>query len=214
MLISAVRSRAVSLPLQPVPYSVERAGTKREWGKTRLTPHRPKPSLQYVIVEIDTDDGITGVGEACTDIGFFGEPVEEVQSAIDLEARSDLHRRQSVQLAPFAAAPQQVRLPAAHLAGARSTQREVDAAPFHEPVHDVEQRRHLLHLVDHDEAGTVPALLLNQKFRCLQIAPVRRWQQQVDPRHIGKLGGEQGTLALRPRPPQKKGPRRIRPQLK
>ena len=88
MLISAVRSRAVSLPLQPVPYSVERAGTKREWGKTRLTPHRPKPSLQYVMVEIDTDDGITGVGEACTDIGFFGEPVEEVQSAIDLEARS------------------------------------------------------------------------------------------------------------------------------
>ena len=84
MLITAVRSRAVSLPLQPVPYSVERAGTKREWGKTRLTPHRPKPSLQYVIVEIDTDDGITGVGEACTDIGFFGEPVEEVQSAIDL----------------------------------------------------------------------------------------------------------------------------------
>jgi putative nucleotidyltransferase with HDIG domain len=84
MLITAVRSRAVLLPLQPVPYSVERAGTKREWGKTRLTPHRPKPSLQYVIVEIDTDDGITGVGEACTDIGFFGEPVEEVQSAIDL----------------------------------------------------------------------------------------------------------------------------------
>ena len=84
MLITAVRSRAVSLPLQPVPYSVERAGTKREWGKTRLTPHRPKASLQYVIVEIDTDDGITGVGEACTDIGFFGEPVEEVQSAIDL----------------------------------------------------------------------------------------------------------------------------------
>ena len=83
-MITAVRSRAVSLPLQPVPYSVERAGTKREWGKTRLTPHRPKPSLQYVIVEIDTDDGITGVGEACTDIGFFGEPVEEVQSAIDL----------------------------------------------------------------------------------------------------------------------------------
>ena len=83
----------------------ERAGTKREWGKTRLTPHRPKPSLQYVIAEIDTDDGITGVGEACTDIGFFGEPVEEVQSAIDLEARSDLHRRQSVHLAPFAAGP-------------------------------------------------------------------------------------------------------------
>ena len=84
MVITAVRSRAVSLPLAPVPYSTERGGTKREWGMTRLTPHRPEPSLEYVIVEIDTDGGITGVGEACTDIGFFGEPVEEVQSAIDL----------------------------------------------------------------------------------------------------------------------------------
>ena len=84
VVISAVRSRAVSLPLAPVPYSTERGGTKREWGMTRLTPHRPEASLEYVIVEIDTDGGITGVGEACTDIGFFGEPVEEVQSAIDL----------------------------------------------------------------------------------------------------------------------------------
>ena len=84
MLITEVRTRAVSLPLVPPPYSTERAGTKREWGRTRLTPHRPQPSLEYVIVEIDSDSGITGVGEACTDIGFFGEPLEEVQSAIDL----------------------------------------------------------------------------------------------------------------------------------
>jgi L-alanine-DL-glutamate epimerase-like enolase superfamily enzyme len=84
MLITEVRSTAVSLPLAPVPYSTERGGTKREWDMTRLTPHRPEASLEYVIVEIDTDSGITGVGEACTDIGFFGEPVEEVQSAIDL----------------------------------------------------------------------------------------------------------------------------------
>ena len=84
VLITAVRSRAVSLPLTPVPYCTERGGTKREWEMTRLTPHRPEASLEYVIVEIDTDGGITGVGEACTDIGFFGEPVEEVQSAIDL----------------------------------------------------------------------------------------------------------------------------------
>ena len=84
MLITGVRTRAVSLPLAPVSYSTERGGTKREWGMTRLTPHRPEPSLEYVIVEIDSDGGITGVGEACTDIGFFGEPLEEVQSAIDL----------------------------------------------------------------------------------------------------------------------------------
>ena len=51
------------------------AAPSGEWGMTRLTPHRPEPSLEYVIVEIDSDSGITGVGEACTDIGFFGEPL-------------------------------------------------------------------------------------------------------------------------------------------
>ena len=36
MVITAVRSRTVSLPLAPVPYSTERGGTKREWGMTRI----------------------------------------------------------------------------------------------------------------------------------------------------------------------------------
>jgi L-alanine-DL-glutamate epimerase-like enolase superfamily enzyme len=39
--------------------------------------------LEYVLVEIETDEGVTGVGEAQVDIGFFGHTLEEVQVAID-----------------------------------------------------------------------------------------------------------------------------------
>lgn len=84
MKITNVSTTAVSLPLNPVPYSTAEAGTKREWGRlSRWNPHRSEPSLDYVIVTVETDDGITSVGEAATDIGFFGEPVEEVKNAID-----------------------------------------------------------------------------------------------------------------------------------
>ena len=84
MKISNVSTIAVSLPWKPPPYSTERAGTKREWGRQyRWSPHRPDPALDYVIVSVETDEGITGIGEAATDIGFFGEPVEEVKCAIE-----------------------------------------------------------------------------------------------------------------------------------
>ncbi len=39
--------------------------------------------LEYVIVKISTDDGIIGIGESVSDIGFFGETLEEVKMAID-----------------------------------------------------------------------------------------------------------------------------------
>lgn len=85
MKISKVSTKAVSVPWKPAPYSSERAGTKREWGRQiRWSPHQPDPVLNYVIVTIETDEGITGIGEAATDIGFFGEPLEEVKSAIEL----------------------------------------------------------------------------------------------------------------------------------
>lgn len=84
MKISNVSTIAVSLPWKPPPYSTERAGTKREWGRQiRLSPHQPELVLNYVIVFVGTDEGITGIGEAATDIGFFGEPLEEVQIAIE-----------------------------------------------------------------------------------------------------------------------------------
>lgn len=84
MKISDVSTIAVSLPWKPAPYSTERAGTKREWGRQlRWSPYRPDPTLNYVIVMVETDEGIRGIGEASTDIGFFGEPLEEVKNAIE-----------------------------------------------------------------------------------------------------------------------------------
>ena len=84
MKISKVSTIAVGLPWKLPPYSTERAGTKREWDRQiRWSPHQPDPILNYIIVTIDTDEGIIGIGEAATDIGFFGEPFEEVKLAID-----------------------------------------------------------------------------------------------------------------------------------
>jgi len=84
MKISNVSTIAVSLPWKPPPYSTEMAGTKREWGRNiRGFSYIADLTLNYVIVTVDTDEGITGVGEAATDIGFFGEPLEEVKYAIE-----------------------------------------------------------------------------------------------------------------------------------
>jgi L-alanine-DL-glutamate epimerase-like enolase superfamily enzyme len=84
MKISNVSTIAVSLPWKSPPYSMEMAGTKREWGRNfRGFSYIPDLTLNYVIVTVETDEGITGVGEAATDIGFFGEPLEEVKYAIE-----------------------------------------------------------------------------------------------------------------------------------
>lgn len=84
MKISSVTTTAVRMPIPKPPYSTEGAGTKREWYRLgRITSKRPEPVLEYVIVRIETDDGAVGIGESVTDIGFFGEPIEEVRSAID-----------------------------------------------------------------------------------------------------------------------------------
>ena len=84
MKISSVSTAAVSLPWKSPPYSSERAGTKREWDRQiRWSPHQPDPVLNYVIVIVGTDEGIIGIGEAATDIGFFGEPLEEVKYAVE-----------------------------------------------------------------------------------------------------------------------------------
>ena len=86
MKITDISTIAVALPLPPPRYSGERAGTKREWNKLkRITTEKPNRQLEYVIVAIHTDEGLSGVGESATDIAFFGEPLEEVQSAIDIQ---------------------------------------------------------------------------------------------------------------------------------
>jgi hypothetical protein len=72
----------------------------------------------------------------------------------------------------------------------------VHAALLHEPLHDIEQLRHLLHLVDHNELGAVPALLLDQQLGVLQVAPVGRRQQQVDPWHVPQRKNVAGGSVL------------------
>ena len=84
MKITSVSTTPVRLSIPPGSYASDTAGTKREWGRlSRLSPKRPTTLLEYLIVRIDTDEGVTGIGEAPVDIGFFGQTFEEVQAAID-----------------------------------------------------------------------------------------------------------------------------------
>lgn len=83
MKITAVTATPVRLPIPYPLYPGEGAGTKIEWSKrSRFTPLRPTPMLEYVLVRIETDEGVIGWGEAQADIGFFGETVEQVHAAV------------------------------------------------------------------------------------------------------------------------------------
>ena len=142
-----------------------------------------------------------------------GGQVAVIQQSDQIHAGPDFHRREAVQLTPFAATPEEIGLTPANLAGTGSAEGEADAAVLDEPVHGVEECRHLLHLVDHDEVPAVPALFVDQQLRVLQIAPVGLRAQQIDPGHVGKLGPEQGALARLPRSPEEERCRWIGPQL-
>ncbi len=83
MKITAVTATPVRLSIPYPLYPGVGAGTKIEWGKrSRFTPLRPTPMLEYVLVRVETDEGVTGWGEAQADIGFFGETVEQVRAAV------------------------------------------------------------------------------------------------------------------------------------
>lgn len=85
MKIRAVTAASVQMPVSHAPYSTENAGTKISWNgrRSRVSPKRPSPSLDYNIVRIETDAGITGLGEAPADIGFFGQTSEEVKASVE-----------------------------------------------------------------------------------------------------------------------------------
>jgi L-alanine-DL-glutamate epimerase-like enolase superfamily enzyme len=85
MKITRIYSTPIRIPLRCFFYNSQNAGTKREWGGrlSRVTPKRPSPILEYVLVHIETDEGLTGLGEAPADIGFFGQFLEGIQVAID-----------------------------------------------------------------------------------------------------------------------------------
>ncbi len=85
MLITRVASTPVRLAASLPLYTSEDEGTTvhADGKRSRVTPKRPTPVLEYVLVRIETDAGVTGIGEAQADIGFFGDTVEEIQFAID-----------------------------------------------------------------------------------------------------------------------------------
>lgn len=85
MKITGVSASPVRVPIASAPYTTVDAGTKIEWhGKrSRLSPKRPGPVLEYAIVKIQTDEGLVGMGEAQADIGFFGETLEQVLTAVE-----------------------------------------------------------------------------------------------------------------------------------
>lgn len=84
MKITSVTTTPLRIPLTQFFYNSHNAGTKREWGGrlSRVSPTRPGPLLEYVLVHIETDDGKSGLGEAQADIGFFGQTVEEIHAAV------------------------------------------------------------------------------------------------------------------------------------
>lgn len=85
MKITRIHSTPIRIPLRRFFYNSADAGTKREWGGrlSRVTPRRPSPILEYVLVHVETDEGLSGVGEAPADIGFFGQTLEGIQAAVD-----------------------------------------------------------------------------------------------------------------------------------
>lgn len=85
MQITRIASVPVRLPVPQPLYSSEGAGTTvhADGRRSRITPKRPTSVLEYVLVRIETDGGVTGIGEAQADVGFFGDTVEGVRIAID-----------------------------------------------------------------------------------------------------------------------------------
>jgi L-alanine-DL-glutamate epimerase-like enolase superfamily enzyme len=107
--ITAVAAHQVALPIPSAPYTTAGYGTKIHWHgrRSRTTPKRPRPLLEYVVVRIETDDGHVGFGEAQADIGFFGNTVEGVVAAIrdylgpQLVGRDPFHRDELLHLIDF-----------------------------------------------------------------------------------------------------------------
>ncbi len=84
MKITSITTTPIRLNVSHAPYSTQNAGSKHHWGKrSRVSPKRPLPILEYILVSIHTDDGVTGIGESSVDIGFFGQTLEEIQIAIN-----------------------------------------------------------------------------------------------------------------------------------
>ena len=58
MKITRVTATPVRMPVSHAPYPTEGAGTRVHWDgkRSRATPKRPSPVLDYNIVRIETDE--------------------------------------------------------------------------------------------------------------------------------------------------------------
>lgn len=78
MKITKVRAVPIRMPVTGEPYPMQNHSAFQPNHTGRKSPKRPDRILEYVLVYIESDEGIIGVGEAQADIGFFGDTVEEV----------------------------------------------------------------------------------------------------------------------------------------
>lgn len=86
MLITRVMAVAFRVPLAAALYrGAGEAGSRIYWGgrRSRVTPQHPDPTRDYVIVRIETDEGITGIGETQPDIAFYGQSAEQVRAHLN-----------------------------------------------------------------------------------------------------------------------------------
>lgn len=84
MKIASIVGVPVRVPIPHAPYATDRAGSKfhRDGRRSRITPKRPTPLLEYVLVRVETDTGLVGWGESQADVGFFGHTIEDVLAAV------------------------------------------------------------------------------------------------------------------------------------
>ena len=127
-----------------------------------------------------------------------------IQHPHQIKVRPQLPRRQAEQLSPQRPPAEQVAMTALKLPGARSAQGEVNRMVLMQPMRLVQQRGHLLHLVDHHKAGTAPRQLFAQKLRFRGIAAKLVRFQQIDPDRRGVAFAQQCRLARLPGSPEEK----------
>ena len=129
-----------------------------------------------------------------------------VENAIQIEIFTDLGGSQTVKFITHRSASKQIGLAALNLAGARTTEGEMNTTILVQPVGFIEQLRNLLHLVDHYLAdGLLSGELGSEQFRVVQIAAKFLGFEQVYPQSVRISGSQQCGLTGLTGSPKEKG---------
>ena len=146
-------------------------------------------------------EGYVGAQRLC---GPFRAPDERNQALTqgegEVEARAQLSRHEGVERPHDGAAGKQIDAGPLELARARSREHDARApGPLGELVHDVEQGRRFLNLVDdHHALLGVSVDELAQSLRSRGVVPLNFRRQEVDPQRICVGLPEPGRLARAP----------------